>query len=488
MHQISARTNAWLLKLVTIQTPTKTAILKFPDRNSLERIHLQLTNKLQPVGGKQRRKLKETLVSTQRKLKEANKTIDELQDTNQTLLEACEKFAKKCKSLTIELQHHQQKTHQTASSHVITRDTVLEGRLVSLQALVESLKNEKTAMEIEYEMDAQDWAHRLTNLEKDLKEERAAMERMLEERQPLDELRLEVSVLTKQIPKERQFSQQLQTQLQQLEHQEQEREQMIWHVRRQRNNAFLELAQVKKERDRLRGERMNQRETQPILQPTLDLVKEDNDGRPNDETEIVCTWRSTSVESKMLTERDIRAGNHVPWSGSLQAVKAAFQCADQQHAGEAHILRGQQKYRSLYMECSQILINDKAWDCPTLMGHFQILERESPGKVIGFQILTLHPGTCEAYRIGTGRDAFHDQLQCTHFLPDNTPVGQADCPKRTCAGGICCQEHRSRNQEFRLQILCKQEGDPSLPPITCINTRMLEDCVWSPRVDMNCGN
>jgi TFIIH p62 subunit, N-terminal domain len=434
MHQISARVDEWQLKLVTNhQNPTKNAILKFPNRNALERIHLQLTNKLHPM--RKHRKLKETLLSTQRKLKEANKAIDELQDTNQTLLDACEKFAKKCKSLSIELLN-QQKIQN--ASH-ITQDTLLEGQLASLQALVESLKNEKTAMEIEYEMDTQDWTYRLTNLERDMKEERAAMERMLDERQPLDEIQLEVSALTKQIAKERQFSQQLQGQLEKLEHQEKETEQMIWQVRRQRNNVFLELAQVKKERDRLSGDLLNLREeTQLTIQPALDLVKEGNDEQAYDgEADDVWIWRSSSVTSELSIKREIRAGYHNPRSGSSPLMESAFQISNQHHGVSLleSIFPDLENNRSLYQDVSQIS-TVTAWDGRTSIDKGRILGWESAGGAAGVPTFTLHQGnkletdlTCT--RTGTGRDPIHDQLQATHFLPDSTPVGTTGSPHKT---------------------------------------------------------
>ena len=409
-NRITLHRDDCLLKLVSTQYPSA-AILKFPSRNALEGIHYQLTHKTQPMS--KQRKLKETLVTTQRKLKEANKTIDELQDTNQTLLETCEKFAKKCQSLTVELQ--QLRREQTASH--ATRDKLLEGQqLANLQALVERLKNEKTAREIEYEMDTQDWTHRLTNMERDLQEERAAMERMLEERQPMDELRLEVSMLAKQNWKERQTNQQLRDQIGKIQQEEMEVEERMWQAQRQRNNVFLELAQVKMECDRLRRDLLGQwkkRQIHTISHPALHTVEANTDDNPSNDAEYVCTWRTTPTAVEDSVTVLFRTFYCMSWPVSFSKMKVAFEATDQRHTSSSYVAlrRGWGKHRTIYQGCTKI----SAITTWNTQGYW--IFQCSPFSLfqpVDFRTEFAH----------SGRGVIKHQHQGEYCLPDNTPVGK----------------------------------------------------------------
>lgn len=205
-HQISApNTGSNLLRFST--SPSNPVVtVSFRDRASLENINSHLNNKLQPL--RKYRRLKETLLTTQRKLKEANRDIDELQDDNRTLLHTCETFGRKCKELNEDLKEARRKEVQ----QFINTDKVaqLEEKIQTMRPEVETLRNEQTAMTICHEMDIETYKSRIETLEKELAEDRealeearAATERLLEEREPMDGMQIEVHRLTKDLRDER---------------------------------------------------------------------------------------------------------------------------------------------------------------------------------------------------------------------------------------------------------------------------------------------
>ena len=185
---------------------SKVLIIKYPNRTALEGIHADMTHRLeqyrqQPLRQKYQ-KVKESLLLSQRRLKDSNKAVDELQDVNQTLLDTCEALARKGQALKAELQsshgryrqllqetmqrykHQQQQQQQHPDRQILD----LQVQLKDLQRYVEAFKNEKTAREIEHEMDVQEYKERAETLEQQLREEQTLTEQLLEERQALDDL------------------------------------------------------------------------------------------------------------------------------------------------------------------------------------------------------------------------------------------------------------------------------------------------------------
>ncbi|CAB9530936.1 expressed unknown protein [Seminavis robusta] len=396
-HQISANNNdQCLLKLISQQNPTKAVTMTFPHRHSLESIHQTLSRQLQPL--RKYRKVKETLLSTQRKLKEANKSIDELQDANEKLLIACEKFAKKSKALTQELT--QKQLQENAKRVSSTKVQELENRLATLQNQNEKLQNEKTAMHIEFEMDMDDWKDRVRNLENDLALERSATERLLEDRQPWEELQLEVSVLAKQLLAERQAHQQLQDR---VAKQERQAEESLWQVRRQRNNALLELAQVKKERD---GLLLTMQET--IQQNSEESPLDEHNGTDGEErqeealpdnTPLTRLRQSTTLLSPSLEVVCPYSSHHhgilalvSRWLNSNGAILAA--------------------------PLPQIPL----WEVDDVLIQLEILNMTNgPVKWGGRQApLWRYP------EADVSEAVIEEELKSHHCLPDNTPVGAAD--------------------------------------------------------------
>lgn len=266
-HQISAvGTDPHLLKLTSQGNPPKAVIMTFPDRASLESVHANLSSTLQPL--RKYRKLEETLAATQRKLKDANKAIDEMQDANEKLLASCEAFAKKCKSLSERLE--QQQREEIISCLATEKVAELQQQLLAVRPEIETLRNEKIAMTIAHEMDLDTCQARITFLEKELKEERAAFareraaqEKQLEDRHANDEvlhLQLEVHVLAKELLSERKATKEVKAK---AEEQEREADDMLWKVRRERNNAYLEVAHLKQERGKL-GQQVREYEKEII--------------------------------------------------------------------------------------------------------------------------------------------------------------------------------------------------------------------------------
>jgi len=193
----------YLLKLVVKnniaaynKSTTKTLSLRYPDRTALDGIHADVIHRLQWHSQKSMRqkyqKTNETLLRTQRRLKEANRAIDELQDTHQTLLDTCELLARKGTALktsheALKVQHLQLQqfvSEQKPEQQVV----VLQSQVKSLQQALEKLQHERTAREIEHEMDLQEYKSKAETLERQLLEEQMVTEQLLEERQALDEM------------------------------------------------------------------------------------------------------------------------------------------------------------------------------------------------------------------------------------------------------------------------------------------------------------
>ena len=183
---------------------SKVLLVKYPNRTALEGIHADMTHRLEQYRQKPLRekyqKVKEAVLISQRRLKESNKAVDELQDVNQTLLDTCEALARKGRALKTELQsshgryrHLLQETiqrykQQQQRQHPDRQVLDLQVQLKDLQRYVEAFKNEKTAREIEHEMDLQEYKERVEVLEQQLREEQTVTEQLLEERQSLDDL------------------------------------------------------------------------------------------------------------------------------------------------------------------------------------------------------------------------------------------------------------------------------------------------------------
>jgi hypothetical protein len=253
-HQISAAPteedlmSPWgdpcLLKIVSYANPTKAVTMKFLNREDLERAHLDISSRMQPL--RKYRKVKEALMDCKSDLKLANRTIDDMQDQNQKLLQSCEAFAKKAKQLSDKLKEQE----HTAASRSLEQDKVaeLERKLSKTKKQVERMQTEKTAMEIEHEMDQQDLQQKVFGLERELEEVQAENERLQRSHQPIEELELEIKVLAKELRKVKIQNAKL---TDQLEQQEIDSEARLWEVRRQRNNVMLELSFVRSERDRL---------------------------------------------------------------------------------------------------------------------------------------------------------------------------------------------------------------------------------------------
>ena len=271
-HQISPPNNKFELKVVISKHHYNQVLsFAFPNRYSLERIHANLNrlerqahdnenhshlkppksiSTLPQVPLQKYRRLKETLLSTQRKLKEANRAIDELQDTNQTLLDSCESIARKAKTfkttmeeqssqirvlqqqlqLKSRLVHQQQRQLQQqqilqriqqpkkeelqATKEQLKGMGELKERLQSQQQYIEKLENFKTALEIEHEMDVQEYKGRLEVVETELTLERQTTERLLEERTSTDDIKqLDLHAMARELQKERHMNQKLRDRL-----------------------------------------------------------------------------------------------------------------------------------------------------------------------------------------------------------------------------------------------------------------------------------
>lgn len=165
------------------------------DIMKLRKKHNNSNNKKPPISTvenvdpKEESELKRALHDTTAKCREAEAAIDELQDQNQKLLEAFEKAARKATILMQTVKEQEQKLqskqeeiqrlklrnqecHQLrAVSQKCATNEELEKKLRKAQENVERLTNEKTALEIEHEMDEQEWERRFYALERKLEEQ-----------------------------------------------------------------------------------------------------------------------------------------------------------------------------------------------------------------------------------------------------------------------------------------------------------------------------
>lgn len=165
------------------------------DKMRLRKNHNKLNSKKTPISTvevvdpTEYREIKRALQDTTAKCREAEAAIDELQDQNQELLKAFEKAARKATILmqTVKEQEHKiqskqeeiqklklqnQGCHQLrAVSQKCKTHEELEKKLKKAQENIERLANEKIALEIEHEMDEQEWEKRIYVLERKLEEQ-----------------------------------------------------------------------------------------------------------------------------------------------------------------------------------------------------------------------------------------------------------------------------------------------------------------------------